>query len=268
MKNQANRVLVILLLAGFALLGIGCSTDQPPQTDRENPNKEETFQKTPAPGGCTEDEIRTAIPGSLKKQFDSGTITLSYAGDRLVFKGYLYGNGSDLETLLNGFDKFRSNGCVKVVSFEGESEGEMFRWCRDEDCKTQTTDTKCLAVNNRIRTSRMKEQISENLLYDYKTDGVLEFTGFVSDSPGKKQFSSLFTLLRGDMNGGCITKVLFKPGSRRSDGDLLLKGFEWQLCTDPNCECDGECKPCVLCKKIDNKNTGGANGNANNSNAP
>ena len=182
---------------------------------------------------------------------------------KLTLKGYVHGNGNtSFVQLVRALDRFRGPQCVKVISFEGDAQNPNFAWCKDLNCAILSPTPNC-HVDSTVNTSRMKSQIPNNLRYTINPDSsVLEFTGFAGDQPNNGQFTSLFAQLLGDMNTGCISKVVFVPGSRDAKKDILRTGFELTLCQDPLCEVNNECVPC---RKLDaNKSTNGnSNSNAN-----
>jgi hypothetical protein len=274
MKNQPSKILFMFISMGFVLLGIGCSTGPSPNSqsnsNQNTSNQISTSNKTtPTPLTCTlsEEELVNAIPNNLKDQYNKN-FWLSFAGDKLVFKGSIYskGNGNVLGQLLNAFDKFRGKDCISAVSFQSNSENDKFKWCPEPECLPRKPAPDCY-VRNVVENSRIKYQLDHTLFYDYDigNDGVLEFMGFVGDKPKSGQFNSLFGQLQQYMNNGCITKITFSSESKKDEKALTDVGFEWMLCESPNCECAGECKNCELCSPDANTNT---NGNANRSNSP
>jgi hypothetical protein len=191
---------------------------------------------------------------------------VSFAGDKLIFKGYIYGAGRVMQQLLNNFDKFRGKDCMNKVSFQGNTENDKFYWCPTANCPTRVPDLSCNA-SNIVKLSKMKYQLNYDFFFRYNkgNDGVLEFWGFVGDKPNSGQFKSLFAQLQNEMNNECITKITFASGSEKDEKALLNAGFEWMLCESPNCECAGECKNCDLCTGNENTNT---IVNTNKSNSP
>lgn len=287
MKKQTNRMLVMFIIAGFVLLGIGCSTDTSQNnqnisnqnTSNENASNEDVSSTEAAPPPCTSVDQTTlinAIPNSLKSQYNKN-FTLSYdpTTHEMTLNGFVYGNGNVMHQLLKGFDKYRSEQCVKVILLKGKTDSDKFEWCSTDDCPTRVPPLDCKVLNI-VNQSRMKYQLDENLYYTYNkgNDGILEFSGFAGDKPNSGQFTSLFAQLQGEMNRGCVSKIVFAASSGGADKKLLSQGFEWRLCQPPTCECYGECQPCSNCPNIDdntNKNTNrntNMNGNTSNSNIP
>jgi hypothetical protein len=281
MKNQTNRIFLMFAVIGLASLIIGCPSNPPQNTqntsnqntaDTNASNKTEPSQAVAPPcTGVDEATLKNEIghlPPTLKNQFKeinpgSGTVSLSYSEQDhiLIFKGYVYGNGA-FQALVRGFDTFRTPQCVKRISFQGENDAANFAWCKDRNCPTPAPAANC-RVDATVNTSRMKPQIPGNLTYTYNSvNGVLEFKGYAGDQPNKGQFTSLFAQLQAEMNIGCISKVVFAPGSGEAKKGLLRAGFDLQLCEYPLCESGTECVPCT---RFDtNKSTNGnSNSNAN-----
>lgn len=274
MKNQTSRILFMFISMGCALLGIGCLAEPSPNnqinsnqnTSNQNASNQisSSERNSPEPT-CTinQTELEKAIPQQLKDQYNKN-FTISFAGEQLVFKGFIYGKGNILQQLFDAFDKFRGKNCMNQVSFQGNTENDKFYWCLNADCSppespAPTPAPKC-DVGDIVKNSNLKNQLNQNLFYNYSaTDRVLEFSGFVRDAPKSGQFISLFGQLQNEINNGCITKITFAPGSRKT---ALLAGFEWMLC-DPLCECAGECRNCPCSGP-----TPDTNGNINRSNSP
>lgn len=288
MKNQTNRILVSLLIVGFVLLGIGYSANKPlngqNNSARSTLNKNfAEFQQT-ATAKCTsvtEGDILREInnsPESLKQQFRDGTITYSLTGKTLIFKGYIHGNGNNLRSLVGGFDKFRGERCLRVISFEGETTGSNFEWRPEPGTPTTPPPNGCDlgSVIERV----VGNQLNNTLFYKYDmTSRILEFSGHIGDAPGRGKFNSLVAQLQRFMRNGCLAKIVFAPGTsikgktsaqlqkftengcttktafeitkvsfipktEAAEIFLLGRGFEWQICEYPACECNGECRTC------------------------
>src|SRR5688500_8400011 len=254
MKNQTSRMLFMFTSMGFVLLGIGCSPGPSPN-NQSNSNQNTSSQisssnkTTPTPLTCvlSEEELVKALPKELEDQYNKN-FTVSVAGDKLIFKGNIYGDGRVLQQLFNNFDKFRGKDCINVVSFQGNTENDKFYWSPTANCPTRVPALSC-NVRNLVKLSRIKYQLNHNLFFEYNkgNDGVLEFWGFVGDKPNSGQFKSLFAQLQNDMNNECITKITFDAGSNKTDQEILDAGFEWMLCQPPNCECAAECRAVCPC---------------------
>lgn len=273
MQIKINRLLVILV--GFVLLGIGCAPDTS-QNNRMNVSNQNSSNQTAAenktlpPPSCTsvseaelKDEINR-LPAPLKNQFkevnpQSGTISLSYAANILIFRGYITGNGNNLRGLLERFDRFRSPQCVKKVLFQGETEAENFEW-RPETVSpppggtpSPTPNTCKRDVEDAINNSNLASQLNKNLKYTFdETTKVLTFSGYIGDIPGNGQngqFNSLIARLQQFMSNGCISKIVFTNDGIKTEEKLTAeRGFGWELCEPPLCECAGICTsncPCV-----------------------
>lgn len=267
MKNQTSRILFVLTIMGFVLLGIGCLSEPGNQvnSNRSTSNQMVSPEKpTPEPKcDISQEELEKAIPPQLKDQYKKN-FTVSFANEQLVFKGFVYGKGNILQQLFNAFDKFRGKNCMSEVSFQGNTENDKFYWCLNADCSppespAPTPAPKC-DVDNIVKNSKIKDQLGNTLSFNYsEADKVLDFSGAAHDIPKSQQFSSLFGQLQNEINTGCITKITFDAGSKKT---TLLVGFRWLLC-DPYCECAGECKSCPC----DSMNTN-TSVNANRSNSP
>lgn len=280
MKNHTNGILVVLLIMGFVSLGIGHSANLP-QHNRNNFDRH-TSNKNSAPPVCIEvtaSDILKQInysPESLRRQFRDETITYSFTGQELIFKGYIHGNGNNLRSLLGGFDKLRGAQCLRVISFEGNTDGSNFEWRADPDLPSSASPDSC-DVSGVIE-KVLEKQLNNTFFYTYdKTTGILKFSGHIGDAPGKGRFNSLIAQLQRFMKNGCIKKIIFAKGAKESKSSrlqsligngcpakaaftitkiafvpetgimerlLLNRGFEWQVCEYPSCECAGECRPC------------------------
>lgn len=278
MRNQMNRMLVILVLTGFGLLLGGCP-GKPPQSNQNAPNQNASGQNTEPEAldkECEsvsekdiEDMIKTLSP-ELRQQFSDKDIEFDYvpAEKRLIFTGRVKGQGL-LYELLDKLDKFQSKKCIIVMSFVGK-ESSDFEWQLPSTPGPIELCTKA-SVDGAVLIGSVKEQIEDekNLKYNFDlSKKQAEFKNFIY---GKKEFSKLMNRLRQYEKKGCVEKVIFMkdPVDRK---DLYARqGFEWQICDGGQCSCDGDCKPCTLCgQTIDvnsNKNLN-TNRTANNSNVP
>lgn len=278
MKNQTNRMLIMLLIAGFVLLGIGCSGDTS-KTNQNNSNQNTAGQNTSnedeaspaaaAPPVCTsvtEADIRAEIPklpAKLRDQFSAGSISLSYDPQlyELIFKGYIHGNGNNLRALLNGFNKFRGKQCIRRVYFQGDTATSNFEWRPDPNSPTPSPPNVC-DVQDEIDKSVLKDQLNKNLWSVYNpTTKVLTLTGYIGDNPqGNGKFNPFIGQLQKFMRNGCISKIEFGPAVNKDPKMLLNRGFEWQICEYPECENNGVCVRCVV-KDIDPNTNSNSNTN-------
>lgn len=256
-----NRILIMLLIAGFVLFLAGCPADTSQNngnnynanttenvSDQNATTKEDISDK---PGNCDpisaekiEKEIKT-FPKNLQDQFNNKTISYTFTPNTLTFKGYIQGNGKNFQALLKGFDKFRGKTCVRVVSFEGN--GGNFEWRPAVPVPTPSPTPKC-DVDTVIKNSTLGAQIGRNFTYTYdnKTKE-LEFKGNFGDDRGKNRFKKLLEDLEMLMNNTCISKIIFTAKSSKKEADLDIIGFEWQICEGGSCECKGACVPCGTC---------------------
>ncbi len=287
MNNQTSRILVALLISGFVLLGIGCTTE-PSQNNQNISNQSNSNQMTAdnklsdnkKMEMCTNVDvvmIREVLPKELRKQLDKNFF-LSYSDHELILKGSIYSDFSVLQEFINALDQFRSPSCVRLILFQGNKENNKFRWCPTNDCKGKVPDqVNCnkAYIDTLFRDSEINDELSSGRLlnpFNSGNDGELELIGIVGDPPNSRRFKSLFPQLQKGIIKGCITKILFSSKEEIKDTKLLNQGFAWQICSGGECECsDGTCQPtCDLCPRtVDNTNTTtNGNTNTNNSNVP
>lgn len=265
MQIKIKKLLVVLL--AFVLLGIGCMTETP-QNDAINKNNQNSSNQnasdqnssanTTPPPACksvSEEQLKAEInklPAQLRDQFkevnpQTGTISLNYKAPALTFNGYITGMASNLSQLINTYDKFRGEDCVRIVYFEGATASEDFEWRPEklpkppEDCKKSVDDI----INN----SSVKDQINKNLFYDYdkKEPKVLFFSGHIDDKPSSNgRFTSLLAQLNQPMINGCISKIVFAKDTKLAPKPMAEAAFSWQICEGGLVECKGECvnPPC------------------------
>lgn len=284
MKNQTNRMLIMLLIAGFVLLGIGCSGDTSKNnqniynqnTAGQNTSDEDEASQAAAPPVCTsvtEAEIKAEIPrlpDPLRDQFkeinpQTGNISLSYNPQlyELIFKGYIHGDGVNLRGLLNRFNKFRGRQCARKVLFQGETATSNFEWRPDPNSPTPTPPNVCKQdVDNEINNGILKSQLNHNLTFDFvESTKILTLTGYIGDNPqGNGKFHAFIGQLQRFMRNGCISKIEFGPAVNKDPKMLLNRGFEWQICEYPECENNGVCVRCVV-KDIDPNTNSNSNTN-------
>lgn len=276
MIKRLDKILPVVFLAGFflsgAVLAAGMTRADASGSGKKFSSESFAGSKRSLIKECTQVtqsdillEINT-LPEPLKKQFRDGNITFDLSGQKLVFKGYVTGNGNNIRTLLSRFEKWRGEKCVRVVSFEGKTDSAYFEWRSEESLPVPD---KC-EVGSVIE-SVAGNQFNKTLFYDYDSKtGVLELTGHLGDAPGRGRFNSLIARLQRFMQNGCISKIVFKPKPVANDSGKLFesskgigfakigyayadnesyrrfntRGFEWQICEYPSCECSGTCKSC------------------------
>ncbi len=287
MKNLTNTILVSFLIVGFVALGFAHSASMP-QNKLDNSARytlsENTSQSKQTSTLICEDmpgkilRVINNSPKPLKDQFRNGTITYSYGEKRLIFMGYIHGNGSNIRSLINGFDGLRDEVCLRVISFEGASPGSNFEWRADADIQPPDPNNRC-EVGSVIE-NVVGNQLNKTLFYYYdKNTRVLEFRGHIGDARGRGKFNSLIAQLQRFMKNGCLAKMVFAPdtnpkGKTSAQVNELMgvgcatktaismtkisytpkteiiekllfnRGFEWQICEYPSCECAGECRTC------------------------
>ncbi len=186
------------------------------------------------------------MPKDLQDQFARGTISYSFTPDTITFKGFIQGDGKNLKDLLKKFEKYRGKTCVSRISFEGQNGKGNFEW---RPAVPAPKPTSACDVDNAINNGVFKDQIGENFTFNYNPDSrELEFKGQFGDNKGKGRFVKLIDELESFMNNGCISKINFVRADTKDK--LFNPGFEWQLCENGMCECNGTCVDCKLgCSK-------------------
>lgn len=279
MINRTDRITAALLTLAFILLGSGYAAALP-QTDHKDRGPDVSSEKAlelenTFAAECTEVtesdilwEINTS-PASLKQQFQEKNITYSYADQKLVFKGFISGSANNLRALVSGFEKLRGSRCIRVISFEGAATGTNFEWRPEIDSASAPAPAKC-DVAGAIDQS-VGDQLNKTFFYTYDENArVLELRGHLGDAPGRGRFNSLAGKLQQLLKSGCLTRITFAPHQEQAGsgqlrplpGDSVFqsvsytagngltsmkmagRGFEWQVCEYPSCECAGQCKPC------------------------
>lgn len=278
MKNQTNRILVLFLIMGFVLLFSGCPAD-PSQNNQNRSNQNTANQNTSndeltadelaPPPPCTsvsEQDIRDEIPrlpNPLKQQFDNGNITWSYDGPNheLIFKGYVYGNGVNLRSLLTRFNKFRGERCLWKVVFQGNPDTTNFEWRPDPNSPAPTPPNVCKKdVDDEIKNGILKSQLNHNLWFDFdESTKILTLTGYIGDKPQNGRFNAFIGQLQKFMRNGCISKIIFEPKQPATGRVLVNRGFGWQICEYPECERNGICVQCLVNDANTNSNTANSN---------
>lgn len=276
MKIKMNKLPFTILILGLFLFIAGCPGDSssnpndPAKTensaaDQTPPAAGEGAEATDAGGrqkrgfaasgenlalceNVTEQDLRNEtrrFPNTLTRQFDEGNIKLSFAGKKLVLKGYIYGNGNNLRALLNGFDRFRSGRCVSTVSFEG-SDTTNFEWRPNPDSNLPSMPAGCKTeIDEIFDKSPIRDQINKNFYYKFfEQTGTLVFSGSLHDFTGRGKFTSTVAQLQRLMNSGCIRKIEFTGEIVKNFRALVAPGFEWTVCEAGQCECSGVCVPC------------------------
>ncbi|HSK70504.1 MAG TPA: hypothetical protein VK892_02325 [Pyrinomonadaceae bacterium] len=265
MQIKIKKLLVVLIV--LVLLGIGCVKETPQNREVSKNNQNASNQNTPnqnssnnnatPPPLCTgnidekvlKDEINK-LPALLKNQFKevnpkTGTISLSYKERALTFNGYITGVASNLSQLINTYDRFRGENCVRIAYFEGAVAGENFEW-RPEKLPNPPGDCK-KSVEDIINNSSVKDQINKNLFYEFNEQTkVLIFSGTLDDKPGNGRFTSLLAQLNQPMINGCISKIIFAQDPKIVQTAMSEREFSWQICEGGLVECKGECviPPC------------------------
>jgi hypothetical protein len=281
MKNQTSKVLALIII-GFILISIGCSGNVP-QNNQSNSNSDLSNQnnsdkeidKDKNLSMCTEVESKIigALPKDVAKQLNKN-LYLSYStgSQVLTLSGEIYVDYNSWQKFIATLDNFRSEDCVRVISFQGKTVNKKFKWCPTNECKTESPDyvnkcNKITVIDPIFNKSSVSDQINiyNNLSQKYNTgnDGILPIIGVVKDKPNSKTFSSLFAdLLKIE---SCITNITLEPNSENMNNNLLKQGFEWQICEGGQCECNGRCISCndSCVRKIDNTNTNGSKSNSN-----
>lgn len=265
MQIKIKKLLVVLI--ALVLLGIGCVTETPQNREvsknNQNASNQNSSANTTPPPVCTnvnEAQLKAEInrlPAQLKNQFkevnpQTGTISLSYANNELVFTGYITGNVSNLRSLISGFNNFRGKNCANVVLFKGEKEAANFEWRSDVSSKPPSNTCK-KDVENIINKSSVASQIDKNLFYTFDettnngAGNVLTFKGYIGDNPGNGQFNALIGQLQPPITTGCMYKIVLTDETSPTGKAALNEGFEWQLCEAPLMECGGVCvnPPCA-----------------------
>ena len=59
---------------------------------------------------------------------------------RLIVKGPIYADIDDFKKFIDTLDKYRSEKCVRVVSFQGTTATDEFKWCASDPCPNEATD--------------------------------------------------------------------------------------------------------------------------------
>jgi hypothetical protein len=265
MQIKIKKLLVVLI--SLVLLGIGCVTETPQNSEvsknnqnasnQNSPNQNSSNNNATPPPLCTgnidekvlKDEI-DKLPAPLKNQFkevnsQTGTISLSYKERALTFNGYITGMASNLSQLINTYDRFRGEDCVRIVYFEGATASEDFEW-RPEKLPNPPGDCK-KSVDDIINNSSVKDQINKNLFYDFNEQTkVLTFSGHLNDKPGNGRLTSLLMQLNQPMINGCISKIVFAQDTKSAPKPMAEAAFDWQICEGGLVECNGECvlPPC------------------------
>ncbi|MGI8543877.1 MAG: hypothetical protein ACR2MD_10430 [Aridibacter sp.] len=265
MKNLMNKIMFLFMITVFSLLLLNSCSVETTQVS-QNSSTEKTSGKMDSaqenaiprnskgnkPAICqsvTEQELMDQIPklpNTLSKQFDDGNVSMSYDDHKLIFKGYIHGNGNNFRALLNGFDKFRSQECVRTVLFEGSTDSVNFEWRPDPRFISPTPPSDCKTeIEEEFAKSLLKDQINKNLFYHYdEQTKILKFNGYIHELPNKGKFNSLIGQLQRLMTNGCIKKVEFNGEIVKGYKAMRLRSFEWTVCGSGECECGGMCVAC------------------------
>jgi hypothetical protein len=288
MKKQTNRMLVMFIIAGFVLLGIGCTTDT--SQNNQNISNQNTSNEKASDNAESSSEleskrckenvddkvIQSIIDGltpAIRSQFRNN---INYNWDSeeqvLTFSGYIEGKGS-LYKLLESFRNYEGGNCIKVISLVGKNTGENFVW-KVSPSSGDVTPCRESDVIDAITKGDVKDQIGKNLIYNYDKDArTLTFENYIY---GKGKFRGLMSGLNKYEGKNCIKEIIFEKGTQNSDQTVLAAGFVWRVCEGGQCECAGGCAPCPCLVPVDvNTNTNTSsntnsneNTNSSNSNSP
>lgn len=279
MKHQTNKILVVLFIAGLALLLSGCPPDpadnnrNAPDQNTSSENTAENAEKDVAYKKCSEEvdpelikSIIDRLPSKIKNQFRNN---IEYKYDTedhtLIFSGYLEGKGN-LYKLIDSFRKYQGDACIRKILLVGAEDSTDFEW-RIDPGSGDVSPCREADVKKAIDDGPAKQQIGKNLRYTY-SEKTITFENYIY---GKGKFSGMIDKIVKYEGKNCVSKIVFKGNSEEDDKkELLAQGFGWQICEDGQCECFGGCAPCPCMIPIDaNKETNSsqnANSNASNSN--